>query len=327
MGVLAAPTPEIGVILSAVVEKESPGIYLEPDHLRRAMAEHGATETQILQVQIMTQVTGFRELLSQDVRTQQADLDRYVMNAHAETGFQRGTILELTAGIALSTGIAFDYSAPQQRCEAPPGRAFAIPYRVYQEELDWFMAVIEQGRDIPPEAMGRLEELVAAGIPTAKYYMGCCILRKLQETGGDRRKNRRGLALLEEAAADGNSAAAAALGDYYYAKKPSKAYEYYTGYGAAALTPERQNAIKSLLQRKYLNRRLLLASIVLALLLVILLFVFGGVGVLGIVCAMAMAAAVTAAILHYRVKPCDSVYWLPVVLFVLWAVYMAVRLL
>ena len=82
--------------------------------------------------------------------------------------------------------------------------------------------------------------------------------------------------------------AAAALGDYYFEKGGSsnwtKAYEYYTGYGAIALNKNRKKAIVSILNHKLYNRKILG-------LCVILFFVFA---------ATVIWAPATAVLLHVR---------------------------
>ena len=148
-----------------------------------------------------------------------------------------------------------------------------------------------------------IEPLVQYGIPKAKYYLGYCLL----------------------------------MGDYYFEKGGSsnwtKAYEYYTGYGAIALNKNRKKAIVSILNHKLYNRKILG-------LCVILFFVFAATVIWAPATAvfaacpfwgwLAVAVQLTLlvlSILHYRSKPYDCVYTLPVAMSAIWFVYMAIRLL
>ena len=76
------------------------------------MTDAGATEDEILRVQLMARVPGFQELLAQDPRTAQVDLDRYIQNATGETGLDRDTVLRLTGSI--STWIPASRQYPRQ---------------------------------------------------------------------------------------------------------------------------------------------------------------------------------------------------------------------
>lgn len=146
-----------------------------------------------------------------------------------------------------------------------------------------------------------------------------------------------GLRLLHSAAQEGDADACAALGDYYYRKGGadnwSKAYQYYTGYGAIALTPQRKSAVVEILNHRVRNRRILIACGVFFLFMLMVLFAAPGAGlygphpVWGILCLLAEAGIMTLAVLHFRKKPYDFLRPLPVAMLAVWSVYLAIRLL
>ena len=111
IGLYETPVSDLGSILASVVAKNTPEIFFDSAALAQEMKNCGASEAEIHKICLMTNVTGFREVLSRDIRTAQIDLDRYIQNATEETGFNRDTILKLTSSIAYATGVAMYYVA------------------------------------------------------------------------------------------------------------------------------------------------------------------------------------------------------------------------
>lgn len=337
IGLYEAPPSETGSILAAAVSRHGREVFCDSAALHQAMAGAGALEDEIFRVQLMTQVSGFRELLAQDPRTAQVDLDRYIQNAAAETGFNRDTVLRLTGSImfALGGGIDCDPTAAREGTFAPQTIA-ALASELYVEPLRTFQAnldrLISTGASVRLD-FDSLEPLVNIGIPRAKYCLGYCLLAGIQLEASEER----GLALLEEAAGQGDSRAAAALGDYYYSSGGSdhwsRAYKYYTGFGAAALNKVRQSAVTNILNQKIFNRKLLgLCILLLAACAVLVIWppaaaVYAPHPVWGWLSVLSQLALLVAGILHYRAKPYDFFYGLPVAMVGIWSVYMAVRVL
>lgn len=330
IGMYTAPINDITSILALVTGKYSTKVYSDETKLKEAMKEFGANEIQIAKVILMTQVTGTRELLEMDTRMQQNDLDRYVQNVIKETGFNRAQILELTSAIVMSLGTSFNFKIPETKEDAI-NTAFVIPVKIYEDELRkiaYPLAKMEYDK-ISDKDLTKLEALASAGIPKAKYYLGCYFLKKEKNSPF-------GLQMLEEAAAEGDSDAAATLGDYYYKQGTSmswqKAYDYYTGHGALALTENRREAMLNIINHKTFNRKMLGASILLAILaLAMLVFapgatIYAAHRVFGSICFIGLVAVIAVAIMHYRVSPYDSVYWVPCSMFVIWCIYVAARL-
>lgn len=335
LGLYTAPVNEITEILTTAVDKNSSNIYLQPDKLKNAMAQSGANQIQITKVLLMTQVSGFRELLDLDVRMQQNDLDRYVQNAIIETGFNRAQVLEITSAISMSLGIPFDVDVDDLVQEnISIEKAYVIPASNYEKELNKICA----GRYTSPKTsyssdeMLKLETLASAGISRAKYLLGYCLINnEAYESSLPL-----GVQMLEEAAADGDSLAAGALGDYYYSQASSdswqKAYSYYIGYGRSALSKKRKDAITNIINHKSFNRKMLSASVVLALcFLLFLVFapaasLFAAHKIWGSICFIGAVTTILVAVLHHRICPYDSLYWVPTGIFIFWFLYMAVRI-
>jgi len=333
LGLYTAPVNEITEILTTAVDRYSSSIYLQPDGLSDAMTQSGANHIQITKVLLMTQVSGFRELLDLDTRMQQNDLDRYVHNAIQETGFNRAQVLEITSAIAMSLGIPFDIDAEDIiQKKIIKEKAYVIPASVYEIELRNIRKNSLPKTSYSADEMMKLEALASAGIPRAKYLLGYCLINNEESEDS----STLGIQLLDEAAAEGDSMAAGALGDYYYSQSTAdswqKAYNYYTGYGRLALSKKRKDAVTNILNHKTFNRKLLAASIILAIcFLVSIVFapaasVYGAHRVFGSICFIGSATTIFVAILHHRICPYDSVYWVPTGVFMFWFLYMAVRI-
>ncbi len=338
LGLYKAPQYELGPVLASAAGKYGTDVFTDADMLRDAMREAGAADTDIYKVCLMTRVTGFNKLLEMDSRTAQVDLDRYIKNAADETGFNRGTILQLTGSIAGALGIEMYFEPAEGEGESLPLETVGtLLTPLYRDELKAFKRTFTRLRAGKGSGLeldfDTLEPLVSVGIPKAKYYLGYCLLHGIQLE----RNEARGLELLEEAANAGDSEAAADLGDYYYEKGDSRswtaAYGYYTRYGAAALDVGRKAAMIGILNQKRYNKKMLFLCIILLLISAATVLwppaaeIFPPHRTWGAaaLCVQAILLAVTA--VHYRAKPYDCFYGLPVAMAGVWTAYMAVRLL
>lgn len=326
---------DLGAILSTVISGYGNEILCDSALLGEAMREAGAPAGEIFRVQLMTQVSGFQQLLLQDPRTAQVDLDRYIQNATEQTGFNRDMILRLTGSIVSTLGGTMECASPSAQVSCTPQTIAVLATSLHEETLRGFQRDLEQ---VVSQDSGKhldfdcLEPLVNVGIPRAKYLLGYCLLYGIQLEANEER----GLELLEEAADLGDSKAAAALGDHYYASGSrvqwTRAYQYYTGYGAAALNPGQQAAMTNILNQKVFNRTFLTLSAVLwavfaaVVALAPAAAVFAPRRVVGWLCLLGQAALWGLAVQHHRCEPYDSLYWLPVGMTVIWLIYMAVRI-
>lgn len=332
IGLYQTPVSELSQVLETVATQNGSEIFQDPEGLRLAMRESGADEAEICRVCLMTQVAGFRELMARDARTTQLDLDRYIQNAARETGFNRDTVLRLTSAMAYAVGIAMNrQEAGMPAEETTTETVAALAYAVCREELEKFRVVFDRQR-ISPEEFEALEPLVNIGIPKAKYYMGYCLLYGV----GVEINEEQGVALLQQAADAGDSQAAATLGDYYFARGGSDnwsaAYDLYTGFGAVALNSVRKKAVVSILNHKRFNRKLLGWCVVLFLGLLATVIWAPAAGLFalrpfwGYAAVAVQLGLLVVQLLHYRVKPYDCVYHLPVAMSAVWFLYMVIRL-
>lgn len=333
-----APVSSLSSILSSVVEQNGVEILFDTVRLEEAMRSNGAEEADIYRVCLMTQVTGLRELLKRDARTAQLDLDRYIQNAVEESCLNRDAILQIVSAISFAIGISMNVREnPSKDADHTTSKVAVLAYAVCRENLSKFKdafekAVFKKSTSVVLD-FELIEPLVQYGIPKAKYYLGYCLLKGIQLEENETR----GITLLHEAADAGDSTAAAALGDYYFEKGGSsnwtKAYEYYTGYGAIALNKNRKKAIVSILNHKLYNRKILGLCVILFFAFVATVIwapataVFAARPFWGWLAVAVQLTLLVLSILHYRSKPYDCVYTLPVAMSAIWFVYMAIRLL
>lgn len=330
-----AQSPDLVSVLTVAVAKYGAQVLLDPAALGRAMEEAGAPAPEIFRVQLMTQAPGFRELVARESGTLQSDLERFLRGASEHTGFTPDTVLRLTHGILSALGVDWEPPPPGRTAGSIPPQAvtilsaaaYEVPLRQFQAEL----ARLSSGGQAVLD-FDSLEPLVNAGIPRAKYCLGYCLLHGVQLPA----QPERGLALLEEAANLGDSQAAGELGDYYCAASGrghwSRAYGYYTGPGAAALTPARQAALRDILNQKLFNRRfLVLCALLLAVFAATVFFppaaaLYPPHRILGAVSLLAQAGVLGWAVLRFRADPYELLCHVPVLMAGIWSVYMAGRI-
>lgn len=320
----------IALLLHNIVDDESSEIFNNPAKFQKVLREADISEFTIYQLCLMTKVSGFSMLTQTDASTKQADLNRYVQNAIEETGLSKAVVLDLTADIAYSLDIATLCDTKEKIEEVyQTEKAFVIPYSIYEKELKNYQ---ESLRILGYSGIsnGRLEALCAAGLPKAKYYMACGILKE----NGDSEK---GLSLLREAAQEGDAEAAALLGDYYYEKQDAesleKAYQYYTSYGALALNTKRRKSLTGILNQKKYNRKIRDFSIMFAALLAILVMFLGKLSLYevhpiwsaGCIIAEVLLAVYT--VIIYVKRPYKDLYSMPIAMFGMWCVFVAMKLL
>lgn len=335
IGLYEAPVTPLGTVLSSAAAQYGDNLFTDPALLQHALGEAGAPPAEIYRMCLMTQVSGFGELLKRDPRTAQVDLDRYIQNAADETGFSRDTILRLTGDIVFALGGTMDSRdlSAARKGDFVPQTVAVVAQALYEEQLHAFQTDFDKaaaGASVKLD-FDKLEPLVNAGIPQAKYFLGACLLRGIQLPVNEER----GLELLQEAAQAGDSRAAAALGDYYYGQGGSDsltlAYQYYTGFGAAALNPSRQAAVTGILNQKVFNGKLLkLCALLLAVCAVTVFWapasaLFSPCTGIGCAALVLEAALLVLGFLRWRARPYSSIYALPVAMSGVWFLYMLAR--
>lgn len=330
-----APVSEYADLLNAAVSTYSADIYTDPEKLKEAMSECGATEIQIEKVRLMTMTTGFNEVLDMDDHTQQTDINRFVQNALTETGFTRPQILELTSAIIGSLGIAGIADYRKQLVSENEGEGYVVPYSVYEEEMKTFERKMSRSgsSNLSTDDVARLEVLAKAGIPRAKYYLGCCLLSNEYYDNS----TELGLQYLEEAAADGDELAAGVLGDYYYEQSEvdswSYAYSNYTGYGSLALNGVRRERIANIMNYEKFNKKVIvLDCILLAVMLLTVIIapasaLYAPHRVFGTFCFLLELAVAVLHILFHKNYPFSTITWAPCIMAAIWFFYILIRIL
>ena len=327
VGLYQAKPNEYESLLTSVMEGRTPEVLLNQEQLAAALRETGATELQVSKVLLITQVNGFQQLVERDGRTQQADPERFLQNALRQTGFSRPQVLELTAALGAALGIPYGESGSEVGGQA----AFVVPYSQYEGELVKIAQAVDAG-PLPKTELARLETLTRAGLPRAKYYLGRCLVNEKSSQSSVLL----GVRYLEEAAAEGDALAAADLGDYFYQQGGSegwsKAFSYYTGYGALALSKDRRKKLADILNYRQFNWNIIKSSLLLLAVMTVLSFAAPGAALFGTqrvgaaICLVLQLGLVVLVWLHHRRKPYDSVLWLPLGLFALWCFFTLLRI-
>lgn len=348
LGGNSIPVSKLELSLKRMVEEHTISIYFDKEKLEDTLKGLGVKASDIYSVCIMTEVTGFRELMECDSKTQQSDIDRFVRNAIDETGFNRFTVLELTSDIALSANIAYDYSndfayncIDTNLIKHCMKGAYVFHPSIFKDE---FYELIYENfvfdlSNKPPKLELRdielLQELSEYGITEAKFILGYYIFMSEEHS-------KKGVELIEDAAQEGNLPACLFLGDYYYDmgkyKDDSwgKAYKYYTGLGALGLNEQRKDAVVDILTQKNINK-FILGSSILLFIETIMFFILKigsplytlhpGFGVFSI---MLSAAIVMVEVSYHKYYPFDSggdIRFFTVLIFILWSIYTVIRLL
>lgn len=335
---------ELGTALLAIVSEYGKASLCHPEFLEGELIQRNVPAMEAYKACLMTRVVGFRELMEGSQTGGQTVLDRFVRNAVDKTGFSRRTVLELTGEFAHAAGYEAFYQEEFDKVEQAKEAdvAYVIPWSVYEADLGpasaEFSRWLRTKEAISADSLARLEALSAAGVPEAQYCLGCYLLLHAPDKGSASACEQ-AVSLLKKSAAAGDRHAATLLGDYYYGyyangedRDWNKAYGYYTGYGALALEGQRRKAFVEIVNHGKFNRKLLtLCGGFLALIAASLLIPIGGAlypqgAFWAVLCALLCGGTFGAAVMHHRVKPYGDMYYLPVLMFVIWTVFMITRL-
>ena len=333
IGFVEEPNSPLVECIMAVANRCSKEVFLNEEALKKALLEEGASELQAAKVVVLTKVNGFRELLEADERTQQNDIDRFVQNAIMETGYTRGAVLEMTAALLAGSRIVMEVTALGDITDNGQN-AFVIPYSLYEDELEDIADDLKHGagsNELDTDTVEKLYTLSQAGIPKAKELLGDFLIRNEELY----HNSAWGMELLQDAAEAGDFEAVALLGDYYYDSGDSdgfqKAFECYTGYGALALNGIRRSRIAGMIAQKKTNRKRLAECVLLSLFMLILLILQPGKEVyrpvlfIGIFCFVIQTGLLVLAFIHNKLKPYESINWVPAAMWGAMALYIACR--
>lgn len=340
IGRYSEPVSELGSSLKRMVQEHTVNIYFEKEKLETTLKEFGVKTSDIYKVCIMTEVTGFKELMECDTNTQQSDIDRFVRNAIEETGFNRVTVLELTCDLALSANIAHDFTSEDFKLEDMK-KAYVLPICIFKDELptldleDLSFDPEEQKPNLSLSEIELLQVLSECGIPEAKFFLGYNIFMSED-------KNEKGLALIEEAAQEGDLRANIFLGDQYYEKGKynecywGKAYNHYTSLGTLGLNKQRKDAVINILNHRDTNRFVFILSILLFVETIILFILKIGSPaytlhpIVGVISILLSAMLIIRSFLYYKYDEFNSfgrIRSFTFIIFTLWSIYTMVRLL
>ncbi len=317
-----------------VLSSEGVDVLREPNRFLRCLQEVGVSMQDACALCMIVSTDGFEVLISQGTQPSQADLNRVVGNAIAQTGLSKATTVRCVTSIALALGIAYDHSVDDVGPARGTRQAYVVPQNAYATSLKNAAKAIDEaqrsGKTLQGDAISDLELPLEEGLPKAKCYMGQVLLDDLVE-GAD---PGRGLVLLEEASSEGDVEAAALLADWYYEQGTSqwgRALSLYTGYGALNLTPERRYRATNVINHRRFNSETLKFSVVAVAAMLVFVVIAPGVPaysahqVMGALLSLVAGAVVAIAWLHAKCDPYADVYHLPVVIFLLFVLQVAVR--
>ena len=239
--------------LYEIVQRCGKEIFLDKEALEAEMYQAEIPQMQIMQIELMISVSGFEELIrAEEGGTEETNLNRFIGNVQEETGLGRETILAVGADISAALGYPVVTEEKMYEKAQKNGRSFVIPFSLYEKEIKPIREHFKKHEDLSSEEMKSLTRLTDAGLPEAQMYMSEYLKEKNPEAAE---------ALLLQAAEQGNGEAQAKLGDLYYSEARGKsweeAYNCYTGYGTIALTRNRRNNLKNILNQRIYNIRVL----------------------------------------------------------------------
>ncbi len=330
------PERNLAEILSLAVEKNGEDIYTDHKRLKEAMKEYGATDVQAEQVYILTLVDGFGEFLKKKGNIYQIDIDCFIKNAYRKTGMNSTAILEVSAAILSTLGVnSLDVGSSFIK-DTFDGPGFVIPMSAYEKELSGLEKHYYENQTDKDEFIdndvNRLSILAKGGISRAKSLLGYILLTKEKYA----QNKEIGLKNLEEAFMEGDLMAPGLLGDYYYFKAEitdwSKAYNYYIHDGAPALNDDQRSRLINILNYRKFNFITLIGSLVLSLAMLLTIIIapastmFEPKRLAGGILFGIELLLIGFAYFCFRKKPFDSLSWVPCIIFILWSLYLLIRI-
>lgn len=198
-----------------------------------------------------------------------------------------------------------------------------------RKEVDALMKSAYKNQNLSAEDQGKLKELADSGDPYARYYYGSYLISFEKDTDA-------AIQIWQELADENYAPAMATLGDtYFHANAPERwdlAYQYYTGEGAAALTPARRTAVKDILNHGKYNKRVLIMGILFCAISVFFMLLTSAIplfhinAVLRIVFIALEAVVVLRGVKVYRCNSFSSLRWMLPDLVLIWFLYLLIWL-
>lgn len=262
----------LGNALRSILAESGVETFSDGPKTAELLIRHGVTHMLALQTALLLETDNMRSYLTRiSTNITMIDINTTVTCAERDTGLKRAAIKDIL------TAVLFGLNLPNTLARIPVlgkagvesrDTALLPPHRYLRKLQNIKDAVENQNTEAFVQLAPQLDLLGKAGIPEALYWKGICYLKGFAVEKDEAQAYR----LIAAAAEGGYAGANAALGDYYFgAAHPdfTKAYQYYTGIGAVALSHERRDNLKTILEEKPLNQKLLfLNTVLLALCLV-----------------------------------------------------------
>lgn len=314
--------------LRQIAEQCGAEVFLDREKLEAQMRGLGMAEVTVMQVLLMTSVTGFKDVVEGNERAIENDIDRFVGNAQDETGLSRQTVLYLAADIAAALGYPVVTEYDRYLDAKKAGKSYVVPGQLYEKELGLIRRKQQRQESLTEAEKNTLTHFAEAGIPEAQFYLS----QYMEESNPQQAQE-----LLLQAAQQGSMEALAKLGDSCYQEEKAdsweKAYEYYTGYGAAAVSRSRHLAMKNILNHKKYNLKMLQLTFLIVVAMAAMAIMqpaaplYGMHGFWRFLFPILDAGVWTVAVLHYRAHPFAFMKWLVPAMTGIWGLYLIIWLL
>lgn len=309
--------------LKRLVENHGSGILLEKEKLVLALEKEKIDARLGIQLQLLTTIPGFSELVHSSESTVQKNIDLFVTNAQVLAGLTRKRILEITAGVCESLGYFVLKESSNFGTLIEHKKAFIIPYSIYEKQLEEIRGKVANGKILEEMDKQKLEALTYLGIAEAKAYLGIHLWQSNRVVA---------IQLLTNAADEGFVPAQSFLGDYFYSEADSfswvKAYKYYTDYGSISLSHQQQKNVVEIIEHKNFNKKVLVMGILFVLAIFATFFIepqtalYGTNQILRILFFSIEVAILSVSILVYKKIPFVFLDWLVPTLFGIWSIYL-----
>lgn len=247
----------------SIPKKKGFQIYDNPADLEQYLTGCDVPELERYRFLLLVSVPGFFKMLDNKSLTN-LEISTFIMEAYAKTGLFKHLIIMMLGLILESGGVVNNLPETERKLIVEENFSFIIPYSYYEEDLK---TILRGKKDEKYYAI--LDELVALGVPKAKYIKG-------KDKITDNKDYFKGYKLIKEAAEAGDEEA-----ERYLARKCfcwgvsdwNEAYNHYTGVSTALLHIEDRENLVKLFNHRIFNKRLLFADLALIFLsLLILIF-------------------------------------------------------
>lgn len=274
-------------ILEKIILQHGIVIFRNAADLEKKLIQEGCSKIEIYQVLILINVPGFSKLIGPG-QLLQVDINNFVTKAYQTTGMLKPLIISILSVILERNDQVLVFDKREKLKISDGKRAFVVPYDLYQRELNTierlladsdvkkYLAehteVTEKTQQKLDEIQQKLNILVTAGVPRAKYMRGLYF----EEDKTSRNP------YIVEAAQEGDDEAVRELGRRYFKEgRWKKAYENYLAVGAGYLYKEDIDNIIKIENQKKLNNKLMTYNVVFLMIMLIISILAPNWGIVG----------------------------------------------